>query len=189
MKKQGFTLIELLAVIVIMGILMFAAIPAINRTIENARKDQFINLAQNYARAVETLWQTDGLECKSGAGTSYQVASALPKNLDDNYYVLINTSSSDTTVYPKLLQQGGKSPWGNSDIVGFIQIWIGLNDNVEFYPVLKAKSYVLNPTADDSYEYLGRRNVFNFGEDWDLYDEDDGGWDFSSMNNYKCIAN
>jgi len=92
MKKQGFTLIELLAVIVIMGILMFAAIPAINRTIENARKDQYINTAQNYARAVETLWNTDGLECRSGE-PSYQVSSALPTG---QYYVFFATGDLDS---------------------------------------------------------------------------------------------
>jgi len=181
MKKKGFTLIELLAVIVIMGILMFAAIPAINRTIENARKDQFVNLAQNYARAVETLWQTDGLECKSGAGTSYQVASALPK-INASYCVDIDTTDSDPAV--QLLQQGGKSPWGNSDVVG--KVYILYSDRrLTISPLLYDGTHSINSDSDWDYrqtDYL--KEEIRYGDDaLDIYEE------FGSCNsNFICRA-
>ena len=46
-NNRGFTLVELLAVIVIMGILMMVAIPSVTRTIENSRKDTFVDIAKS----------------------------------------------------------------------------------------------------------------------------------------------
>ena len=112
-NNKGFTLVELLAVIVIMGILMMVAIPSVTRTIENSRKDSFVDIAKSYANAVRTLWTADGLSCEG------IVSSAVD---DGNYYILINSTESAKENLPKLLDQGGKSSWGNRDVNGYVRV-------------------------------------------------------------------
>ena len=114
-NKKGFTLVELLAVIVIMGILMMVAIPSISRVIENSRKDTFVDIAKSYANAAKTLWTADTLTCE---GT---VASAVD---DGDYYILINTTESARTTLPVLVDQGGKSSWGNRDVNGYVRVHV-----------------------------------------------------------------
>ena len=114
-SKKGFTLVELLAVIVIMGILMMVAIPSISRVIENSRKDTFVDIAKSYANAAKTLWTADTLTCE---GT---VASAVD---DGDYYILINTKESARAILPVLVDQGGKSSWGNRDVNGYVRVHV-----------------------------------------------------------------
>ena len=82
-NKKGFTLIELLAVIVILGILMMAAIPAITRTIAKSRRNTYWQNAKQYIKAATTPY-LDG----EYAGTSSTTCN-LP---GQNKFVIIPQS-------------------------------------------------------------------------------------------------
>ena len=112
-NNKGFTLVELLAVIVIMGILMMVAIPSVTRTIENSRKDTFVDIAKSYGNAVRTLWTSDNLTCNG------VVSSAVD---DGDYYILINSKEGAKESLPALVDQGGKSSWGNRDVNGYVRV-------------------------------------------------------------------
>lgn len=148
MKKindKGFTLIELLAVIVIMGILMMVAIPAVSRTIENSRKDTFLDVAKQYANSAKTLWAADGIECSKDS-TNYTVSSALPAG---SYYISIDSSNTNPSVV--LLDQGGKSPWGNSNVKGFVRIVVtaatGGRVTSDYYVALSDNTHGIKSTT------------------------------------------
>lgn len=119
MKKlntKGFTLIELLAVITIMGVLMMVAIPSVTRTIENSRRDTYANITKEYINAVRNAVLADNIECK--VGDQDLLASGTP---DGTYYLKIDTS--DPNLVADLMEKGGKSPFGNADISGYIK-WV-----------------------------------------------------------------
>ena len=70
-KKNGFTLIELLAVIIILGVLMVIAVPAVTKYINDSRKNGYVSTAKNIVGGVRTLIHSGGLDLDDPDTTYY----------------------------------------------------------------------------------------------------------------------
>ena len=88
-NKKGFTLIELLAVIIILGVLMIIAIPAVTEYISSSRKSAYVTTASRYI---------DGLRNKVNA------AEIPVYDIDTTYYIPGSCVS---------MEKGGTSPYGD----------------------------------------------------------------------------
>ncbi len=92
MNKKGFTLIELLAVIVILGVLLSIAAPAVSKYINSSKKSTYIVDIKNYADSVR--------------------ASAL----NGEFSMPVSTNHATAYTFDKVyeyLEKGGKtSPYG-----------------------------------------------------------------------------
>ena len=58
-NKKAFTLIELLAVIVILGVIMVIAVPAVTKYIDKSRKDGFTKTASGVVDAARLYYSNE----------------------------------------------------------------------------------------------------------------------------------
>ena len=136
LNKSGFTLIELLAVIVIMGILMMVAIPAVSKYMENSKKDAFIDTLSQYADATKKSLAAGNVYCNGVSATE-----------NDSGTLSVSTNPSDGVAYSNykaLLKNGGKSPWGNKDLKGYIE-----------FSSISGPARRINVSIGDGSKYIG----------------------------------
>lgn len=164
LNKNGY---EVFLVIVIIGLLV--GISAAQKAIMNSRIDTFADTAHSYINSVNTAWDNDYLTCNGSKpselnwrpGTHYQIPFATADkvffNVDMGEYQkkLVNNAN-------RLLSSGGKSPWGNSDVIGYVEVYETLGyriylfdekGNTIIYNIGKEKLLQYPDTAVGSKQY------------------------------------
>lgn len=108
-NKKAFTLIELLAVIVILGVLMITAIPAVTKAIAKSRRDTYATNAKKIIDAVRTSVlneEFDEFNLVNGTLTDSGYTCQLPGPQEAIEINLMSTLNSKTTI-EQLLERGG----------------------------------------------------------------------------------
>lgn len=125
-NKKGFTLIELLAAIVILGVLMMVAIPAMTRYIENSKRDVFADTAKKYIASVRYTLLSDGFTCNIGAsGTGKPITGDCGlSDLEPKGVPIVVPAS-----LIELENDTKKSPWGKT--FDGTSAWIVIKDEGE----------------------------------------------------------
>lgn len=156
LNRKGFTLIELLAVITILGILMIVGIPAVQRTINNSRKDTFSDTAKEYANAVKTAWAADDIQCGSSTsgsistGTEYILFTTMPSTDTEHFTWLGDNKSAALNNKDALIQSGGKSSWGNSNVAGYVKVDLSGTNPKYFIAIIDEKGHGFGDADSDT---------------------------------------
>lgn len=154
-NNKGFTLIELLAVIVILGVILALAIPAVAQYINSAKKSTYVDNAQAYASAARNeLFLND---------SDY----ALPVNTNDA------TAISFKNLVSALESGGKKSPYGGEfvDEYSFVIIKnIGTAEKPKYnyyIAALDSKGYGISSGEGTAqavlYDELSEKNIRQLG--------------------------
>lgn len=121
-NRKGFTLIELLAAIVILGVLMMVAIPAMTRYIENAKRDVFADTAKKYIASVRYTLLSDGFVCKDSSNNDIDCGLS---DVTNNSLLIVPAN------FIELENDSNKSPWGKN--FDGTKAWIIVNNSSQDY--------------------------------------------------------
>lgn len=132
-NKKGFTLVELLAVIVILGVLLMIAVPAIQNVINKSRRNSFESAAKLAIENVETIASTEKVN-----GTISTCYVPIITKVDENN----NGYKYQTgTLYPKMTLERGS--FGN-DAIGYVLV----NADGKGTITLQNSDYIVQGTLD-----------------------------------------
>ena len=135
MNKKGFTLIELLAVIVILGVLMLVAIPAVSRYVNDAKKQAFL---ANTTSIVKTVKSEAALKGKTKCYAQVSSVELEKGNLSGfGGYVYVNQNGSNYEIVVDIVDTNNKLAFYNKNF-----------NNVSTSTI---EQYSTTPSVDSSY--------------------------------------
>ena len=160
-NKKGFTLVELLAVIVILGVLLMIAVPAVQNVIKktknNATQKQaelFIDAAKKMAIIDEAtndkvIYKLSDLDSSVDTNRFTGMVVALKENGSYKYYIYLNDSVNKKTI------------GNNNDIFKFASE-DEINENVtDGGKIFEEKSTPIIKVNNNTYSYTNTNNTLN----------------------------
>ncbi len=143
--KRGFTLIELLAVIVILGLLMAIAIPAVTRYINQSRMKTLVSSINGYLDAATIAVNDNDFGSMS--------------NQDNIYYIPVSNIKDDSCIN---LEKGGLDPYGN-----FVEAYVVVHYNASeykydyYFTFIDDAGYGMKLTKVDEIKSNGKGQIVN----------------------------
>ncbi len=174
-KKEKNSIIGLILSIVALLFGMFIMITSVKSTvsvIDNSRKDLFGDVAKSYINEVKNSLSTDEIICSPNASedASNQFVKATSNG---DYYIFISSSndtitskfssfdssisSKATEQTAKLLEFGGKSPWENKDVYGYVHFNIENNQKTYYIALADVDGHGIQNEV--KYENIIRNNI------------------------------
>ena len=156
MNKKGFTLIELLAVIIILGVLMIIAIPAVTSYIQNSRKSAYIDTGSMYIKGVVN-------KVNDGTKLSFYEENVL-------YLVPVGHEKGTTCT---AVESGGQSPFNSKWAWAYVGVVYASAENKWYY------YYIAEDGAGQGIEFHNQKDLGANGTD-DMYSSSkatDSGYD------------
>lgn len=128
-NRKGFTLIELLAVVIILGVLMMAAIPAVTGSINKSKRDTYATNAKKFIDAVRTAILDGDLFVKSGS----QGVGTICQSPANKTYVAVPIVNGITLERGGTTSSFGKNYTAGYVIIANVQTDSTKNDKFEYY--------------------------------------------------------
>lgn len=164
-NKKGFTLVELLAVIIILGVLLMIAVPAVQNVIKKAKNNAtqkqaelFIDAAKKMAIIDEAtsdmvIYKLSDLDSDVDKNRFTGMVVALKENGSYKYYIYLNDSVNKKTI--------GNNNNNNNDIFEFASE-DNINENVtDGVKKFKEGSTQIIKVNNNTYSYSNNSNTLN----------------------------